>query len=267
MSMSNAAVRAPAPNLLWLEQRALLEFAAMPVTAPLLRRVRAGDGHPVLVLPGFTASDAATAPLRRQLRRWGYRAYGWRLGVNLGPTPDLPGKLMARLDAIYAHDERPVTLIGWSLGGIYARELARNAPGRVRSAITLAAPYRMTLADRSSLSTLMDRFVGRPAPEVAAGRPGEDERPALAVPATSIYTRTDGIVRWHTCIDRAGPQRENIEVRGSHSGLVFNPAVLYAIGDRLAQPKGEWKPFEAPRLLRPLFPEPVSWTDHPDRSA
>ncbi len=265
--MSDAAVRAPAPNLLWLEQRALLEFAAMPVTAPLLRRVRAGDGHPVLVLSGFTASDAATTPLRRQLRRWGYRAYGWRLGVNLGPTPDLPGKLMARLASIHDRDDRPVTLIGWSLGGIYARELARNAPGRVRSVITLAAPYRMTHADRSSLSAVMDRLGGRAAPEVAANWPGEDDRPALTVPATSIYTRTDGIVRWHTCIDRAGPQRENIGVRGSHSGLAFNPAVLYAIGDRLAQPVGKWKPFDPPRLLRPLYPAPVSWTDQPDRSA
>jgi hypothetical protein len=84
----------------------------------------------------------------------------------------------------------------------------------------------------------------------------EDDKPPLSVPSTAIYSRTDGVVRWYTCIERAGDLRENIEVRGSHSGLGWNPAVLVAIGDRLAQPEGTWRPFRPPCGTAHLFPRP-----------
>jgi pimeloyl-ACP methyl ester carboxylesterase len=263
--LGGSGVRAPDSLLLWLEQRALFEVGAMAAAAPWLRLLGRGDRHPVLVLPGFTASDVTTTSLRWQLRSWGYWAHGWRLGRNLGPTPAVLEGLVERLTSLHSRHGRKVTLIGWSLGGIYARELARQFPDSVRSVITLGSPYRMGLGDRSSVSRLLDRLVGGFDPGVVESWVREDDRIPLTVPATSIYTRTDGIVRWHTCIDRDGPLRENIEVLGSHSGLVFNPGVLYVIANRLAQPEDDWRPFEAPVLMRRLFPKPAIWSDEPDR--
>jgi len=260
---ASPGVRAPDRALLWLEQRALFELGALAAAAPWLRLLGRGDHHPVLVLPGFTASDASTTPLRWQLRSWGYWAHGWGLGRNLGPTPDVLTGLVERLDAVHKRHGRKVSLVGWSLGGIYARELARQFPGYVRSVITLGSPYRMSLSDRSSVSRLLDLLVGGFDRELIEGWVSEEERGALTVPATSIYTRTDGIVRWHTCIDSEGPNRENIEVLGSHSGLGVNPAVLYAIANRLAQPEDDWRPFQPPVALRRFYPKPVTWSAVP----
>jgi hypothetical protein len=149
---------------------------------------------------------------------------------------------------------------------MYARELARQFPEAVRDVISLGSPYRLTLEDRTTLSPLVDRL--RPAFEQQlADREwvAEDDKPRLTVPATSIYSRTDGIVRWPLCIDRTSPIAENIEVRGSHSGLVVNPAVLYAIADRLGQPEGDWRPFVAPGQLRRFYPRPADYEDRASR--
>ena len=221
---------APSSRLLILEQRAVLELAALAATAPWLQAVGRGDGHPVLVLPGFTASDRATTLLRVQLRRWGYWAHGWRLGRNWGPRAGVADGLAARLHELHRRHDQPVSLVGWSLGGIYARELARRFPDEVRAVVSLGSPHG------------------------AVGGPG---RRAPRVPTTSIYSRTDGIVRWQLCVDRTSAAVENVEVRGSHTGLVVNPAVLYAVGDRLAQPAGAWRPFRAPAALRRFYPTPV----------
>jgi pimeloyl-ACP methyl ester carboxylesterase len=233
----------PRPSVLTLlEGRALLELGSLALAAPALRalgRAHAGDGHDVLVLPGFTAGDRSTAPLRAHIRAWRYRAHAWRLGRNLGPTPELIEALVDRFRALRERAESRVTIVGWSLGGIYARELARSYPDDVRAVITLGSPFRMRFG--------------------VAGMPPEQDRPRLAVPSTAIYTRTDGVARWHTCIDVVGATTENIEVRGSHSGLGFNPAVLYAIADRLALSEGAWKQFRPPVALRSLYPRPATW--------
>lgn len=259
-----AGVHAPEARRLLLEQRLPFEIGALAAAAPWLRRMGRGDGHPVLVLPGFTASDAATTMLRLQLRSWGYWTHGWRLGFNVGPTPTVIDGVRRRLDAVHRRHGRRVTLIGWSLGGIYARQLAREYPEHVRSVVTLASPYRMTVEDRSALSGLFDRLATTFDPEVLErSLVPEEARPPLTVPSTSIYSRTDGIVRWQTCIDSArpdgGPGRENIEVTGSHTGMVVHPAVLYALADRLRQPENSWKPFRSPRLLNRWYPPPAEW--------
>jgi pimeloyl-ACP methyl ester carboxylesterase len=259
--LTNPPVGPPNRALLWLEQRALFELGALGAAAPWLRLLGRGDHHPVLVLPGFTASDMSTRPLRWQLRTWGYWAHGWGLGRNLGPTTEVLEGLVDRLVSLNARHGRKVTLIGWSLGGIYARELGRRFPDAVRTVITLGSPYRMNFNDRSTASPLVDRLVAGFDPGLVAGWVSEDERIPLTMPATSVYSRTDGIVRWYTCIDRAGPYRENIEVIGSHSGLGFNPAVLYVIANRLAQPEGDWRPFEAPVALRRFYPRPATWEE------
>jgi pimeloyl-ACP methyl ester carboxylesterase len=247
-----------------MESRAVFELGAIAAASPLLRVMGRGDNHPVLVLPGFLAGDPSTAPLRSVLRSQGYWVHGWQLGRNLGPTADIVDGLIDRLRVLHDRHGRPVSLIGWSLGGIYARRLARRYPEQIRQVITLGSPFRITPADRSAASGLYDRLSPSHVPLIGEAFPGMDAGP-LDVPTTAIYTRTDGVVRWWQCIESVGPERENIEVRGSHSGLGFNPAVILAISDRLAQPADDWRPFRAPLAARHLFPRPADW--RPDLAA
>jgi pimeloyl-ACP methyl ester carboxylesterase len=255
-------VRAPAAWRQFLEQRVLFEVGALAAASPYLRCLGRGDRHPVLVLPGFTAGDASTTALRWSLRSWGYWAHGWHLGANLGATPTVVAGLQDRVEQIHQRHGARVSIIGWSLGGLYARELARLHPEKIRLVITLGSPFRMVEGDRSTASWLADRVMPVDAREASAlMRMSEREqlKPPIPVPSTAIYTRTDGVVRWHTCIDTADDTHENIEVRGTHSGLGINPSVLYAIADRLGQPEDEWRPFVPPLFLRAAYPRPVSW--------
>lgn len=257
-NVPDRSIAPPPYTRLALEQLSIWEYATFLSAAPLLRRLPRGDGHPVLVLPGFGGNDQSTAHLRATLRHCGHATHGWRLGRNIGPhDPTLDG-MDERLHELHARYGRTVSLLGWSLGGIYARELARRHPELVRQVITLGAPFRFRDGDRGNVSALYD-LIGPPEDPFPDRHLDEDDREPLPVPSTSIYTRTDGIVRWHACIDSAGHRRENIEVIGTHTGLGYNVAAAYAIADRLAQPEGSWAPFRSPRALRHLFPRPATW--------
>ena len=247
-----------APNRLFtaLEVRAAVEYPLWHLLRPLLENLPNGDGHPVLVLPGFTAADRSTGPLRALLRRLGYRTYGWKLGTNLGPTPFIVEGLQRRFTSIVQREGRPVSIVGWSLGGIFGRELARAHPGRVRQVVTLGSPIRMMPGDPSAARRVWDSLqdLHDPAAVLTMSQP---DRPPLPVPTTSVYTRSDGIVHWRTCLETRGPRRENVEIHGSHCGLGFNPVAAVVIADRLGLPAGQWQPFRAPLWARALFPRPA----------
>lgn len=237
----------------------MFELGAFLAASPLLRALGRGDRHPVLVLPGFTGDDNSTAPLRWLLRSQGYWTHGWGLGTNMGPTGRVVRGIHRRLEMLHERHGRAVSLIGWSLGGIYAREMARTNPDAVRQVITLGSPFRLEPGDRSAASPIADRMAHRWRVEELNMTEAEINKPPLPVPSSAIYSRSDGVVRWHTCINEKCDQHENIEVRGSHTGLGWNPAVLYAISDRLAQTEGEWRPFRAPIGLRFHFPRPADF--------
>ncbi len=255
MASGDGSLGAPSRLLVALEQRAVAELAGSVILSPLLRLARFGDGGPVLVLPGFSASDVSTAPLRWALNAKGYDARGWSLGRNIGPTPEIIGGLVERLDELADEHGRQVRLVGWSLGGIYARHLARVAPDRVRQVVTLGSPFRMQAGDRSTVSRLVEGLAHRYDSHYHVHLGGsEHQRGALPVASTAIYTKTDGIVRWEACIEHRSPTSESIEVRGSHTGLGHNASAVFAVLDRLGQPLHGWRPFRAPRLLRQLYP-------------
>lgn len=233
-------VSAPGPLLMMMEARAPWEYAAMVAAAPWLRRLPVGDGHPVLVFPGLGASDMSTAPLRNFLRERGYTPYAWKQGFNFGPRQgvlDHCRELVAQLAR--RHDER-VSLIGWSLGGIYAREIAKEQPEHVRCVITLGTPFA-----GHPRATNAWRFY-----ELVSGQSVHDPelmaqlRLAPPCPTTSIYSKTDGVVAWQCSINEAAPKAENIEVHASHVGMGMNPLALYAIADRLAQNPQRWRRFD-----------------------
>ncbi len=235
--------------------RAVADFGLYLVARPLLPRLPRGDGHPVLVLPGLLADDRSTTALRGVLRRLGYRTHGWGLGRNIGPTAACVKGMRDKLDHLADRYGEEVSMIGWSLGGIFARDLARRAPDSVRQVITLGSPFRLERHSQTRASKVFDRFAHlhveqRTLPLEADGSP-------LPVPATSIYSHFDGIVHWQTCLDVPGERCENIAVMASHLGLGHHPASVWAIADRLAQPKETWEPFRAPLFLRPAFPKPA----------
>ena len=207
----------------------------------------------MLVLPGLMAADTSTRLLRRFLRRLGYHVHGWRLGRNIGPTPETVKGLGDRLDALVERHGRRISVIGWSLGGVYAREMARRRPDDVRIVITLGSPIRMTDAGQSRATRTYQRFSKRHV-EGLGKRVTNGPYEAIPVPATSIYSKLDGIVSWRACLAEVSPRSENVAVIASHTGLGHNPAALWVIADRLAQPEGSWKPFTPPRGARRLFP-------------
>lgn len=235
----------PGLGLLLLEGRALFELAALIPAYPLLRQAPRGDGHPVLVLPAFMTGDFSTRVLRRFLRDLGYAAHGWKLGRNSGPSPETVKGLATRFEELRTRYGRRLSLIGWSLGGVYARELARHFAPDVRQVITLASPFRNLEA-----VNLPDFLLHRRGahPKEAAFR--EQLRAPLPVPTTAIYSRTDGIVAGQSCMEERGPLSESIEVASSHLGIAHHPVVLLTIADRLAQPEGTWQPFRPPRGWR-----------------
>jgi hypothetical protein len=235
--------------------RGVVDLAALLVAAPWLATAPRGDGHGVLVLPGLLASDTSTMPLRRYLGWLGYDVRGWDLGRNRGPTEEVLAGLPRALLAHARRTGRPVSLVGWSLGGIYARELARRNTKHVRRVITLGSPFALTDPRRQSrvhgpyqrLSHLHADSARLPTYEQRA-------RP-LSVPSTSVFSRLDGIVSWQACVEPETERHQNVEVRCSHLGFGVDPATLWLIADRLAVPPGQHRPFRPPPLLRPFGPD------------
>lgn len=240
----------PGPWLLMMEARAPWELAALLAVSPWLHRMPAGDGHPVLVFPGLGASDTSTLAVRQFLQRQGYTPYAWEQGFNLGPRSGVLERCRARLDELQRRHREKLSLVGWSLGGIYARELAKEAADLVRCVVTLGTPFT-----GHPRSTNAWRFY-----ELVSGQQTHDAellaevRRPPPVPTTSIYSRSDGIVAWECSINPPGhPHTENIEVRASHLGMGMNPLALYAIADRLRQDPAQWRRFDVAGARRWFF--------------
>ncbi len=243
----------PSSALLITEMpRALSELQALAHAAPLLQTLPRGDGHRVLVVPGFMGDDRSTAPLRWFLTCRRYRAMPWRLGRNLGPTDEIIDGLEEVLGR-YAAIRQRISIVGWSLGGIYARELARSHPDVVRSVITLGSPFQLHAGERdlTNASEAYDAASALHSPRASRFVPFEG-RPSMPVPTTNIYTRADGVVPWESCLDIHGDCCENIEVPGSHAGLGHNPVVMAVIADRLARPDRIWHPYAPTGCLQGL---------------
>ena len=249
--MTDDTMRRPSRWLRDLEVlRAIGELGALASTQGALPLAPRGDGHGVLVLPGFMADDPSTWPLRVVLRRLGYHVRPWGLGRNLGPTPVVTRGIVRRLRGLHEQTGGRVTLVGMSLGGVFARNVARNHPDLVRQVITLASPFALP-------PDTTHRNLTHAAPLYRALQPWHDPRasarppdPAeeLQVPSTAIYTRTDGIVPWEACVQPRGSRSESVEVWGSHVGLGHNPLSLAVVADRLALPEDAWEPFHWGRL-------------------
>ncbi len=259
MNATAARPAKPPPLFLTLaEGRAVFELGAHYAFRPALARLPRGDGHSVLVLPGFLAGDGSTRPMRSLLTRLGYDAHGWDMGRNIRIDNAREAQMNALLDRLHASSGRKVSIIGWSLGGVFAREIAKNAPDKVRQVISLGSPISNDRG-HTNARRLFERLNGAEPEPLRAGRFRELDQPP-PVPTTSIFSRTDGIVAWRGSVQQRAGQTDNIEVRASHCGLGVNPMVMYAIADRLAQPEDAWQPFDRSGWRGLVFgsAEPVS---------
>ena len=241
--------------------RAGLDLASLFTAAPFLSLSPRGDGHPVMVLPGFLADDDSTWLLRQYLSRLGYNALPWGQERNLGAAA-MGGyePLVQEVLRIHRQQQQKVTLIGWSLGGVHALAVAHRAEYAVRGVMTLGSPLHPPKADGSDMTS-----IGRALQNAASSMnakpvpvPQNWRNMALKLsdqlPVSSIFSHTDGVVPWQRSILSPGPRRENIRVVSSHIGLGFNPTVYYALADRLAQPQDSFKPFDTGGLRSLVYP-------------
>lgn len=239
----------PAP--LWREWQVVPELAAFPMLAGLAAlRAPRGTSRPVLVLPGFIGSDYSTAGLRAYLSTIGHRPHGWGIGRNVGPTNHIVSGVDALLLNLAERYKGPVDIVGWSLGGVFGRMLALNRPELVGQVITMGSPIRL---DREQ-SNVHGLFELMGAWWKFSASPKKLDIDKIPVPSTAVWTRSDGVVPGHSCRQTPGPEAESVEVRGSHTGLAYNSAVLRLVADRLAQPVGEWCPFVPPPGREGLYP-------------
>jgi pimeloyl-ACP methyl ester carboxylesterase len=257
-------IKAPNLLLMMLEGRAPWEYLAMLAATPWLRQLPTGDGHPVLVLPGLAANDLTTLPLRSFLRERGYTVHGWKQGLNLGPRDGVLEQCGQRLQELAQRHGEKVSLVGWSLGGVYAREVAKEHAGLVRCVITLGSPF--AAHPRATNAWRVYELLN-------GGLPEDDDamvarlRRAPPVPTTSIYSRTDGVVAWQCSINDDEPHTENIEVHASHMGMGMNPLVMYALVDRLSQRPERWQRFDVQGARQWFYKTPVEASLRPAMGA
>ena len=253
--MKVAGARVSVPLYLTEHVRSLGTFGCLLAGQPWLSIAPRGDGQPVIVMPGLAAGDITTAPLRGYLRGLGYDAAGWGMGVNVGPTRKVLTGLTPMVEELAQRSGQPVALVGWSLGGIFSRLVARQIPDSVSQVITLGSPFRYRYREPARGFDVVNQVLRIHAPRTEWP---DEERilGALPVPATSIYSRLDGVVDWRACIDTIDEQHENVQVYASHLGMGHDPSVMWAVADRLAQKPGEWEPFSAPWYARLNYPSP-----------
>ena len=240
LAMTDAPAAAPSFAMLGVEPlRAAFEYAGMR----LMDRATLpeGDGHPVIIFPGLASDKRALLPLRSCCEALGYAVYDWEQGFNIGTQGDIDEwleNLAGHVQSVATLHARRVSLVGWSLGGIYAREIAKMRAPLVRQVVTLGTPFAGTAED-SSAAWLHRMVKGGAA--VIDEKLSARLRTTPPVPTTSIFSRTDGVVAWQTCLLDGNVHAQNVEVDGSHMGLPWNPEVLRIVADRLCQPEDAWQ--------------------------
>jgi len=233
MTKASTDITATSLKLLFREAFVPLEIAGYWMDSKPRDALPRGDGHAVMLVPGFAFGDEVLRPMMRSLESLDYAVYGWGEGRNFGMRPQILQRLSVRLQMLRKKHRAKVSLIGWSLGGVFVRELALAQPELVRRIITIGSPIhgykladdlptQVALALRAIISS---RSLVKPPRRSAAP----------AVPCTAIYSRTDGFVNWRASIETPAPNTENVEVSASHFGLLYNPEVLRVIAVRLAK--------------------------------
>jgi pimeloyl-ACP methyl ester carboxylesterase len=258
MATPGPRINPPRKIFTMLEFRFLLEIGLLPALLPLLRNTPRGDGHPVLLVPGFTAGDATMIGLRTFLRSRGYHVESWGFGRNTGFQRKFVDALEQKVRYMAHRHQRKVSLVGWSLGGVYSFFTAHQAPECIRQVVSLGSPMRFT-AENVKVPLVVQalyRYLAHPMGPVAhvTNVRAKVLRTPPPVPSTCVFSMTDGVVPPQSAQLEVGDgEHENIWVPGSHIGLGFNAAVMWILADRLSQKEGEWRPFEPNGMLGTVY--------------
>lgn len=251
MATRHSHTGTPSPVHSAFELRALLELAVLPYSLPWLMTAPKGDGHPVLLLPGFMGSETSLIGLEVFLRSRGHSVETWGLGRNVGFQARHAAALEQKIRHLHHKSGRKVSLVGWSLGGVFALYGAHQAPECVRNVVTLGSPISVDAEGSKSPAFVkaMYRLVAHPmGPAAHTMQPRVKklrERQRLSMPVSCLYSISDGVVPPQEATMDGDPSiHENIRVPGSHVGLGFNAMVLWIVADRLSQPEGQWRPFQ-----------------------
>jgi pimeloyl-ACP methyl ester carboxylesterase len=268
-STRHSHVGAPDPLHSLIESRALLEIALLPLSWPLLMEAPRGDGHPVLLLPGFLAEEGSLVALRVYLASKGYDVQTWGLGRNVGFHIKYVKALEQMIRHLHFKSGRKISLVGWSLGGVFSIVGAHLAGECVRSIITLGSPVSVDAVGSKTSPTVKSlyRMVAHPmgpAAHTMQSRARELRRGNLPpIPISCVYSLGDGVVPPQEATISGDPAlHENIRVIGSHVGMGFNGIVLAIVAERLAQPEGNWQPFQPTGFLRGVYAL-TSWGNIP----
>ena len=199
--------------------------------APRLRRAPRGDGRPAIALPGWKAPDATTAPLRGYLRSLGHDARGWGFGINQGDVEAKRDEMVVKVRSLAEECGRSVNLLGWSLGGVVAREVAREAPEAVHRVVIYGSP----VVGGPTHTAGVDAYDPAEVERIRTLQAHLDQTQPISTPITAIFTRNDTVVDWRACIDRYSLDVTTIEVGSTHVGLGIDPDVWLTVAEALAE--------------------------------
>lgn len=234
--MTSAEINAPSFLAVANELLTPFEFAHLALSTFSLLQQPSGSGEPVLVLPGMGTNDTSTLILRSYLNWLGYSSFGWGLGKNTGNLSQLQPAVGELVSNKYDQDQQPIAIIGWSLGGVIAREIARDYPTQISQVITMGCPIgggpkytafgQFCRGTQSELDSIEEKIAER-------------ERRPIKTPITSIYSKHDGVVGWKASIDTVNQQTDHIEVSSTHLGLGISPSVFKVLAQKLSSIKKE----------------------------
>ena len=243
-----------------LEARIFMEMALLPASLPLLMAAPQGDGHPVVLVPGFMAGESTLLALKLFLQNKGYDVHTWGLGRNVGFRGKHANALPQKIRYLHHTTGRKVSLVGWSLGGVFSFYGAETTQDCVRSIITLGSPVSVDMMGNQSppalkaMYRLVSHRLGASAHLMQPRAKAMREHRRLPIPTSCLYSLSDGVVPpQEATIDGDPALHENIQVPGSHVGLGFNGIVMAVVADRLAQAEGHWKPFAPQGLLGRVY--------------
>ena len=227
---SDIEFAAPTGPKLAKELASVLQVPRLALRSPKIMSLPKGD-ETVMVFPGWSTSDLFMLPIRSSLRTLGHTAVGWGFGFNSGEVEGMLPSIVNTVRHRVSKAGKPIALIGWSLGGVLAREVTRDHPELVSQVITLATPVFGGPKYTRGASAYTDEYVNYLDDLVAERNEIPIERPI-----TAIYSKADAVVDWRACIDTFSPMVENIEVRSPHVGIMIDPDAWEIIANKLASP-------------------------------
>lgn len=214
------------------EYASILNIARLAYLRSVFKQCPKGHGQPILVIPGLTGNDATTLPLRWFLKKLNYDVRGWELGLNYGVISQFLPNVILQAKRFYQERGEPIILIGWSLGGVLARETARLCPDLVSHVVTLGAP--VVGGPKYTVVNPFYRWQGYDLETIEQSIEQRNLLP-IEVPITAFYSKRDKVVAWEACIDHTSNNVEHIEVNSLHIGMAYDPEVFKVLARKLAE--------------------------------